>query len=63
MKQQCKFCGTVTGQHGFAFGKDGKYSTPKEETWAEFEAIRRNDLRELLKKINMKRIEVREATS
>lgn len=27
----CPHCGTLTGIHGFSFGKDGKYATKKTE--------------------------------
>lgn len=51
---QCRFCGTRTGQHGFAFGPDGSYSTkPKEVTWRESEIIRINALKELLSGIRI----------
>lgn len=50
---QCPFCGTRTGEHGFAFGSDGKYSSPKEITWKESDVIRVNALKELLKGIRI----------
>lgn len=50
---QCSHCGTITGQHSFSFGPDGKYSREKEPTWEEFQVIRVNALTELLKGIRI----------
>lgn len=48
----CQYCGTQTGIHGFAFGADGKYSTP-DMTWEEFRALRLDALKELIKGIEI----------